>query len=87
MTTNYVDSPAFNGDDQDLTLVVIRAVSVYANKPPSELPPFNDVVDADALNSLLQSDATEEVTFSYAGFRIRLSYGEGTEIEVTEERA
>lgn len=56
---------------------VIRTVAAYADKEPEDLPPLNEVIDADALEALFgprpdgtARQATGEVRFQYAGFLV-----------------
>ncbi|WP_262175022.1 HalOD1 output domain-containing protein [Haloarcula laminariae] len=62
------------------TLAVVRAVAAAKNESPQSLAPLGNVVDPDALETVVdESDGATHVTFSYAGHRVVVS-GEAVEV-------
>ena len=57
-----------------LTMTVVHAVATADNEDPQSLAPLGDVIDAKALERLLDwPDCAAHVTFSYAGYRVVVS--------------
>lgn len=52
---------------------VIREVSKTADSDALSLPPLNDAVDPDALDSLVPQMSDGEVVFTYAGYEVTVS--------------
>ncbi len=56
---------------------VINAVAEATDSDPLDLPPLYDAVDPDALNTLFnESEASIQVLFHYAGFKVVVQDGE-----------
>lgn len=65
-TTNY-----------PLAIRVVRSVAIASDQEPIGLPPLGETIDAEALESLIDSsmsyhDASLEVVFEYAGYLVRV---------------
>lgn len=64
---------------------VTEAVSARAGAPVSELPPLNEVVDPDALNTLfVDRGAGGSVEFQYAGCRVTVHADHTIEVSETQ---
>lgn len=65
--------------DEDMLTEVIRAVAACSNREPEDLPSLAHVIDPDALDALFEPkpDGTPRaggtLTFSYAGYEVRIS--------------
>lgn len=57
----------WNDPDSPVTEIT-RAVAAFTGQSPADLPALQTVIDADSLNTLLQTDATEpvQISFTYA---------------------
>lgn len=56
-----------------MTHTVVRSIAAITEKSPTELSPLNDVLDAGALETFLESrskEAEKAITFSYEGCRV-----------------
>lgn len=66
---------------------VVKKVASKTGHDPTELPPLHTAVDPDALNDIFSSisDSAERpeavITFSYAGYRIRVTQNEEVTVE------
>lgn len=66
-------------DDVPLSTTVLSAVAATADVDPIELPPLNDAIDPDALDSLFapREDGTRRtpgtVSFEFAGFTVTVA--------------
>ena len=57
-----------------LAAVVVEAVSVVTDTPPTELPPISRVIDTDALDQLFpDADVAGVLTFSYHDHTIHVT--------------
>jgi hypothetical protein len=65
-------------EDRSVTVSIVEAVAERENQDPLDLPALADVVDAGALDRLVEScsDSGVTVSFSYAGYQITVS-GDG----------
>lgn len=69
--------------EDDVTLAVVRAISVATDTPPTEIGPLGEVIDADALNELfaptLLNQAREGrgsgIRFRFEGFLVVIDAG------------
>jgi hypothetical protein len=66
----------------DLVAAVVKGVATVSGDEPLALPPLQEVIDSDALETLLAHDAEVEVTFPYAGYAVSVS----SEAEVVVRR-
>lgn len=74
--------------DEPVYVPVVRAVSIVANEPPTELPPLAAHVDPGALDDLAARDSfAGTVTFSYAGYVVRLRAGEVVAVYAEDPRS
>lgn len=77
--------------DPNRYLRVIHAVAEHSGTDPTDLPPLYEAVDPDALDALFGPTAADdtreggEVSFIYAGYRVRVPMGREPDIMVTEE--
>ena len=55
------------------SIALVEAVADRKKVDPTDLPPLYDVVDPDALDTLL--DDVEEVSFAYSGYHVTLRTG------------
>lgn len=46
---------------------VIYEVADETDRPPLDLPPLHDIIDTDALESIVHSLPVGQITFTYAG--------------------
>ena len=54
-----------------LTVAIVRAIAAVENEEPGSLRPLHEVVDPEALETLLaEPDGAVHVTFSYADHRV-----------------
>lgn len=66
------------GPDQVASHAVVRAVADAENCSLTDLPPLNEIVDIDALDSLFSTETTDEshimgtFTFDYSESHIRI---------------
>lgn len=58
------------------SLHVIEAIADATDADPATMPPLYDTVDPDALDAMLDADATVEIVFEYDGHAIEIS-GDG----------
>ncbi|MBX0324689.1 hypothetical protein EGH21_16810 [Halomicroarcula sp. F13] len=58
----------------DLTTSLLEAVADETGEDVTDLPPLNDAIDPDALESLLTRDPSDSIqlAFSYTGVRVRI---------------
>jgi hypothetical protein len=76
----------FAGCETTPVVAVISAVAQASGEDPFELPPLNNVINADALNELVASErhtGLESVAFEYAGYDVIVT-GSG-EVEVASK--
>lgn len=67
---------------------VVRAVAAETGRDPLELRPLYEVVDPDALNSLVssaESAAAPTVEFRYAGCTVSVTGSDGIEVVQTAD--
>ncbi len=58
-------------DDAPVTLAIVRAVAAVKNEDPQSLKPLGDVIDPEALETVLGApDSVAHVTFTYADRRV-----------------
>ena len=73
MATDSTISARFDWSTTTPVSAVVRLCSVARDCEPTALAPLSETVDADALNTLLQSTETEfSIQFRYAGLLVRL---------------
>lgn len=63
--------------DHTLALSVVRSVAIASNQESTDLPPLGETIDAEALESLIDSsitdfDASLEVVFEYDGYLVHI---------------
>lgn len=59
--------------EETFSEAIIRSVSEASGIEPTSLDIFNDAIDADALNSILNVQGNQvEVKFSYSGYQVRV---------------
>lgn len=63
-----------------VTNKVIEQIAAAKNVDPLELPPLHSAIDPDALNALIETSSTAEVTFRYAGREITVQNDETIEL-------
>ena len=76
----------FSGCETTPVVAVVSAVARVSGEDPFELPPLNNVINADALNELVASDShtgLESVSFEYAEYDVVVT-GSG-EVKVTSK--
>lgn len=72
-------STAISGETPSLTIV--EQVAALEGTDPIALPPLNDAIDPDALDSLVQSSAPDDprtpaaVHFTYCGYDVHVEGG------------
>ena len=59
--------------DTSMTVAVVEAVSSFENRDPTALPPLHEVVDADALDAMFD---TERVANSDRGCRVSFGFSD-----------
>lgn len=64
------------GQSGSPSLHVIQAIADATDADPATMPPLYDAVDPDALDAVLDADATVEVVFEYDGRAIEVT-GDG----------
>lgn len=64
--------------DSEVTHAIVRSVAEGTGADLDELPPLYDVVDPDALETLLDGDERVPISvrFTYAGHRVRIDAAE-----------
>lgn len=69
---------------ESVSAAVIQAVAIFSDKAPTELPSFNDAVDPDALNAIVNDSISTskrgrvEITFLFNNHLVKItSTGEG----------
>ena len=63
-------------DDAPVTLAVVRAVAAVENEDPQSLEPLGDVIDPEALKTVLGTPGSvAHVTFNYADHRVVVTDG------------
>lgn len=60
-------------DDPTPTIGVVELVSAASGTNPRDLPPLNDVIDPDALDTLFREHDFGVVVFQYYGFEVVVS--------------
>lgn len=76
------------GEESDRpTVAVVEAVAATTGRPTGELPPLQETLNADALNTLLNGQPSAvTVSFRYAGTVVSVSGKDGVEVRVNEDR-
>lgn len=74
--------------DEPVYVPVVRAVAAVANEPATELPPLGEYVDPGALADLVAPGPfTGQVTFSYAGYVVRVRDDEAVAVYGEDPRS
>lgn len=62
-------------DFEELNLIIVGAVAILTEGYPSELPPLQQTVEVDALQTLLVDDSEDpvQVVFRYAGVDVTIT--------------
>jgi len=72
--TNHVVHDSEADSSGPTSARVIRCVSVVTGRDPLDLPPLYDVVDPDALDTLVSRDGDAcTLSFEFAGAHVRVS--------------
>lgn len=56
--------------DESVTVEIAKAVAKVRDTPPEALPPLYHAIDADALDTLVESGDEITVRFEYEGFEV-----------------
>ena len=77
-----------SGEESDRpTVAVVEAVAAATGRSTGDLPPLQETLDADALNTLLsRQPSAVTVSFRYAGTVVSVSGNDGVEVRVDEDR-
>jgi len=81
------------GNDEPVSMAVVRAVSAAEGREPLSLPPLANVLDIDALNALFESrcDGTArtggQVSFVYSNCRLTIDNGEYLTVKLCQNRS
>lgn len=72
--------------DTPMTVAVVEAVSSFADREPTELPPLYEAIDTDALDALFEprtgaSDRSCRVSFVFDEFRVTIENSERIVVE------
>lgn len=71
---------SFDSGIDSVPMAVVSTVAAATDTPPEELPPLQSVIDTDALDTLLQSRAVDELTFTYYGYTVIVHGDDGIAI-------
>lgn len=79
---NSTDDPVATRarDDESATEAVVRAVSNAKDEPVEAVPPLTEVVDPDALDSLVDETFTGAVSFPYHDYQVVVVADGGVEL-------
>lgn len=64
--------PSSESGNENLVLRIVRLVAAETGLEPTQLDPLGDVLDADALESLVASGGFHRVTFDYSGYLVSI---------------